>query len=79
VSFIRSVAMVMTGGLMPETPKSTVRVVDRRSRPVLVEYDYGPDLTGAAEQVRQLNEVLDRQTPDEFVHGLGLTEIPKNG
>jgi hypothetical protein len=33
-------------------------------------------LVGASEHVRQLNERLDQQTPDEFIHGLGLTEIP---
>jgi hypothetical protein len=79
VSFIRSVAMVITGGLIPETPKSKVRVVDRGSQRVLVEYDYGHDLAGASEHVRQLNERLDQQTPDEFIHGLGLTEIPALG
>ena len=67
VSFFRSVAMLVTGGLVEGGPKSKVRVVDRRNGQVLVDYDYGHDLEGALEHVRQLNERLDVQTPEEFV------------
>ncbi|MHB8449863.1 MAG: hypothetical protein ACYDAQ_05340 [Mycobacteriales bacterium] len=73
-AMVRTFADLLTQGLISANPRSKVQVRDRRDSHVLIEYDYGRDLNGAAEHVRQLNERLDRETPSEFLRELGLGE-----